>query len=407
MKNIRYYLALLFTPALWCCGQDVVYELPDSDKYDNVYLMQAVDYPCPTKIFMLEEQVQTAYYSAFYSGLKAPKDIRITFEVAPDLVAAYNEANQTKFKVMPEGSYTLETTHAAIPAGESRTNRMKINLYTFGYIEAFEEYLLPLVMKTDDAKVNEKLNVVYYQISASYEPGNVPRYEVGSNVAEAIELFSYNDNCLLTRSADGKLRRYGYDADQRTFAAPTIIKTDWTKEAAPLLSAGRANTIQLVNRYYTWIVLPGNDEGTWFEDIYTANPIIITGGCGVFDYVVPNAHTTGFIARMGGNGSMQMYGMTSDWKGLSGNNPNTPLNFSNYKNIFAYGSDLLAIDPAGEMWLHRYSAADGRFGNPIKTGSGWEDFTHVTSFGTDLVARDAEGKLWLYEFDLRGFWALK
>ena len=99
--------------------------------------------------------------------------------------------------------------------------------------------------------------------------------------------------------------------------------------------------------------------------------------------------------------------MTSDWQGLGGSGVTTEFNFGIYDKIFVYGRDLMGIDAAGDLWLHKFSGADNTFGSPVKKGSGWNDFTHVTPFGTDLVARDRNGKLWLYEFDLRGFWALK
>ena len=407
MKSTQYSIISLLLLLICSCGQDVVYELPDGDKFNNIYLLQAVDQPCPAQIFMLEDEVQTVNYSAFYSGLEAPKDIHITFEIDTNLVKTYNENNQTAYKVMPEGSYELEATEAVIPAGESRTKLMKLSLRSFGYVDAFEEYLLPLVLKTDDVKMNEELNVTYYLVSASYKPGDVPRTEVNANIIEPIEMFAYNDVCLLTRTADGTIRRYGYEPTTETFSAPTVVQENWTTDMAPYISAGGNNTLQVVNQFWTWIVIPANEDGTQISSLseYTS---IITGGCGIFDRTIWNAHPSGFLARWGnGTGNIQYYPMSADWQTLGGAGVTTGLNFSVYDKIFVYGSDLIGIDAAGDMWLHEFSSADNTFGSPVKKGSGWEDFTHVTSFGTNLVARDRDGKLWMYAFDLRGFWALK
>ena len=406
MKSIYYCILSLFPALVVSCGHDVVYDLPDGDKFNHVYLLQAVDNPRPVQIFMIEGETQTTNYTAFYSGLKAPKNIRVGFEINTDLVQAYNEANQTNYEVMPEGSYELEASEAVIPAGQSRTEPLKLRLRSFGYIEAFKEYLLPLVLKTDDMKMNESLNVIYYLVSASYKPGEVPRVEVCGNVTEPIEMFAYNDVCLLTRTADGKLRRYGYDSAAGTFSAPTVVREDWTKELAPYISAGGGNTLQVVNQYWTWIVIPANEDGTQIKGLGEYSSVI-TGGCGIFDRTVWNAHPTGFLARWGGTGNLQYYPMTSDLQGLGGSGVTTEFNFGIYDKIFVYGRDLMGIDAAGDLWLHKFSGADNTFGSPVKKGSGWNDFTHVTPFGTDLVARDRNGKLWLYEFDLRGFWALK
>lgn len=388
------------------CGKDVVYDLPDGDKFNHVYLLQAVDNPRPVQIFMVEGETQTTSYTAFYSGLDAPKDIHIAFEIDTDLVQAYNEANQTNYKVMPEGSYELEAADAVIPAGQSRTEPLKLRLRSFGYIEAFQEYLLPLVLKTGDMKVNENLNVIYYLVSASYKPGEVPRSEVNANVTEPVEMFSYNDVCLLTRTTDGRIRRYGFDSGSGTFSSPTVVQENWTEQLAPYISAGGGNTLQVVNQFWTWIVIPASEDGTQIKglDEYSS---VITGGCGIFDRTIWNSHPTGFLARWGSSGNIQYYPMTSDWQGLGGGGVTTTFNFGIYDKIFVYGQDLIGIDAAGDLWLHKFSGADNTFGSPVKKGSGWDDFTHVTSFGTDVVARDRDGKLWLYEFDLRGFWALK
>jgi hypothetical protein len=404
MKNIRYFILLIPAMATWSCGKDVVYDLPDSERYDNLYLLQAVDLPRQTDIFMLEDSVQTTQYSAFWSGVEAPKDINVTFEVDMDLVAAYNEENITSYAVMPEGSYELEATSAVIPAGRSRTPLMDIRLKALGHLELYKEYLLPLVMKTDDVKVNESLSVIYYKVAASYAPGNVPRAEVGRNVVNAMEFFAYNDKCLFTRSEDGKLRRYGWDPIEETFGGETVIKSDWTTANVRLISAGGGNTFQVVNQYDTWIVLPATEDGTAVNDP-SAYSAIITGGCNIFDRSVWNAHPTGFVARWGGSGNMQYYPMSSDWQALGGGGVTTVFNFGIYRILFVNDDDLIGIDINGDMWIHEFSS--NTFSSPKKTGSGWEDYTHVTSFGKDLIARDADGKLWLYDFDIRGFLALK
>lgn len=404
-------MAWLLSPFMVSCGPDVVYDLPDGDKFDNLYLVQAVNPPRTTKIFMLEDQVQTANYSAFYSGLKAPKDIHITFEVDPELVDAYNQANQTNFKMMPEGSFEIEATEAVIPAGQSRTNLMKVSLNTFGYMEAFEEYLLPLAMKTDDVKMNESLSVIYYQVSASYEPGNVPCREVGSGIADAVEIFSYNDKCLLARSADGKLRRYGYNASENTFSAGTVMKTDWTNGphgALFCISAGRENTLQVVyGSLFQWWALSLNEDGTVIPDLNaTTDRTLVTGGCGIFDQSIWSVHPTGYVVRTGYN-SILYYPMASNWKAPSGAGVWTEFNFKTYSKMMIYGYDFIGIDDSGNMWHHKFSTATSTFANPTKLGSGWEDYTHVIPFGNSLLARDADGVLWEYEFDIRGFWALK
>src|SRR5690606_40274071 len=118
---------LLLTLMVACDNKDVIYEIPGAEKYTHVYLLQAVNVPNVAPLFMTEE-VQTVNYSAFYSGMEAPKDIKVKFSVDPTLVDEYNEINQTSYEVMPEGSYTLEAAESVIPAGESRTPLLKLNI---------------------------------------------------------------------------------------------------------------------------------------------------------------------------------------------------------------------------------------------------------------------------------------
>ena len=54
MKSIYYCILSLFPALVVSCGHDVVYDLPDGDKFNHVYLLQAVDNPRPVQIFMIE-----------------------------------------------------------------------------------------------------------------------------------------------------------------------------------------------------------------------------------------------------------------------------------------------------------------------------------------------------------------
>jgi len=407
-KLVNRLIVLLATPLLWSCGSnDEVLYLPEGDDYNWVYLIQSVDYPRTTQIFMLENEVQTTGYSAFYSGLSASSDINIMFEIDNDIVAAFNEANQTAFKIMPEGSYELETTQAVIPAGRSRTDLMKLKLYSFGYIEAFEEYLLPLVMKTNDAAVNKELSVIYYYISASYEPGKVPRREVNPNMVES-KFFSYKDKCLLAINSAGDVLRYAYDASNETFDSPTTVQTGWDGIVA--MSLGGANTIQALGFMAfggSIITYNSNDDGTVLPD-YGNYTSVVFGGLGMAYMPVGNGRHEGLLMVQQSNGALNYYGLNDSWTAYAGPQVITWFDFRIYKNIFFYGQDLVGITETGDMWIHKYSASDRTFStSPTKIGSGWDDYTHVTAFGTTMLARDTDGKLWLYQFDLRGFWALK
>ena len=395
-----------------CDNKDVVYEIPGADKYTHVYLLQAVNVPNSASLFMIEG-TQTLDYSAFYSGLTAPKDIHVRFSVDPTLVDEYNEINQTSYEAMPEGSYELETSESVIPAGESRTPLLKISIHTFGHIEAFKSYLLPLVVETSDATLNQELSVAYYQIVGSYAPGQIPRRLLNDNVPNAIEMFSYRDKSLVTRSEDGVVRSYPYDADSQTFGAPKTVANDWIYGFVPHLAAVGGDSPKFLmtdGAWLIWVVTWDEDGSTPLPEPsnFTAlNRWLFTGGANIFDRLIYTSRTDGLFGRWGSDGSISYYQFNSDWTAYTGVAFRNFVNWSNQRIIFVYKGDFITIDEVGDMWLYKYSAGDYRINSPTKVGSGWDMYTHVTPFGDHIVARDADGNLWEYEFDLRGFWALK
>ncbi len=402
MKNIRYYIPLLFAPLFSSCGDMPVY-LPEGDEYVHVYLLQAAKTPHSISIYMVDE-VQTANYGGYYSGLNAPKDIHVTFEIDMSLVDTYNADNNTSFLPMPEGSYEIGATEGIIPAGKGQTKLFQLSLYSFGFIEAFEQYLLPLVMKTDsDVKLSEDLSVAYFQITASYEPGNVPYYEAYSGIEGNFPFFSFNDKCLLNIDSSGNLLRYTYDSATQKFNAPTTVRTGW--RTVDVMVAGGRNTAQVRDNgnIQTYQL---NEDATVIP-AYGAVSGTIFGGLGDYYRPIGNGKNTGLLMIAGGS-VLNYYGLNEAWTAYAGPQVGSSYNLGVYDIIFLYGTDLIGIDSNGDMWRHTYSTSSHMISaSPTKIGSGWDDFTHVTAYGTDLLARSEDGTVRLYEFDMRGFWALK
>ena len=409
-KHIYLYCMIAVMMLTASCGKDVVYTLPDGDKYSNLYMPQATNCPATSRLFMIEDE-QTLHYSAFYSGYNAPKDINVRFEICPELVAQYNAENDTDYKPMPAGSWHMENTTGFIPKGEYTTELMDLTISTFGYIEPFTEYMLPLVMSSDDIKINEKLSTLYYVISAAYEPGNVPSVLVSEDkdkaIADALEIFSFNDKCLIARSADGKVLRYGYDASNDVFCAPETLYSDWNTGLVKMISKGPGTSVQVCNMYDTWITYEWGEDATLPLPEYSGYTSVITGGTFIFRSVIPNC-PDGLLAVVAADNSLRWYKMSNDGHSYVNTSKDTrDYNFAQYVHLFYYGKDLIGIDEDGDMWHHPINADNTFATNPIQVGSGWGDFTHIIPFGTDLLARTSDGRLYKYAFDLRGFWALK
>ncbi|MBO5419054.1 MAG: DUF1735 domain-containing protein [Bacteroidales bacterium] len=409
-KHFYKYCMIAVVMLMASCGKDVVYSLPDGDKYSNLYMPQATNHPLTSRLFMVAEE-QMIHYSAFYSGYDAPNDINIKFEIRPELVAKYNEENGTDYKSMPAGSWHMESTSGFIPKGECTTELMDITINTFGHIEPFTEYMLPLVMTSDDIKINEDLATLYYVISAAYEPGNVPSVLVCEDkdkaIADALEIFSFNDKCLIARGADGKVLRYGYDSTNDLFGTPETLFSDWNTGLVKMISKGPGTSVQVCNMYDTWISYEWGENATPPLPAYSGYTSVITGGTFIFRSVIPNC-PDGLLAVVAADNSLRWYKMSNDGHSLANTSKDTNgFNFANYVQLFYYGKDLIGIDKDGDMWHHPVNSDNSFTTNPIQVGSGWEDFTHVIPFGTDLLARTKDGRLYKYAFDLRGFWALK
>lgn len=116
---------------------------------------------------------------------KAASDVHVTVKPAPELLDAYNKANEKNFVAPPESAYTLEGTDMVIKAGSNMSSQLKLTCNS----EALEEgvgYMLPLTItevKGDGLGVIEDSRTAYVQftkvvtISAGYLD-NGSSYEV-------------------------------------------------------------------------------------------------------------------------------------------------------------------------------------------------------------------------------------
>lgn len=143
----------------------------DFSKYDKIYMPQAQDNPAVRPVLIVDS-TQTIGYNAAYAGANTPdKNINISFNVNPALVDSFNNNNFTSYPILPEASYQLGKTKAMIPAGQRRTETLKLSLQTEGYIKAGgQEYLLPISINVNNADVplNKDLKTTYFLIQGSY-----------------------------------------------------------------------------------------------------------------------------------------------------------------------------------------------------------------------------------------------
>lgn len=93
--------------------------MDNPENYTRIYTVNAADDTSKnTLVFPLERDTSFMVY-ANLSGIRNPGcDVTVKFRVAPELVAAYNEKNQSSYPMMLDGSYTVENFETVIPNGK-------------------------------------------------------------------------------------------------------------------------------------------------------------------------------------------------------------------------------------------------------------------------------------------------
>ena len=411
MKKILFLFA--FAALAFCsCGEDVVYELPDGDKFDNLYVVQAADNPFTIKMKSSFEGTVTKSFSAFWSGMSAPKDIHLDFEVDPSLVESYSEATGIQYSLLPEDAYEIPVASAVIKAGEARTGLYDINFHVSPSMEIAQEYLLPVrvSVRERDIKVREELQVLYYSVGLAKDFSPVP---VTGTIADCNELFSFNDQCILARNAaTGELLRYPYDPETGTVGEATVLKNPsidpyWVGSYALYIFPGPGNTIHMVNAYGYWIAMKCSEDGTHVDNVEQLT--IIMSGCNVLLGCIPNHISIGEILIYIVDGGIWNIALTPDGLGFTGTwAQSSNFNFWAYKLRFCYKDDVYGVDANGILWRHAFDPETRLFSiTPVQAGEGWAGFTHIVPFGDDLLCRKSDGSVLRFLFDPEYYWDIK
>lgn len=415
MKRSFIYIISLLVLALTClaCAEDVYYELPDGDKFDNLYIVQAVDNPVSFRMKTSFEGTITKSFSAYYSSMSAPKDIHMTFAVDPSLVETYNQETNSNYVLLPESAYSLKANSAVIKSGDCRTGLMDVDFQLSPDLELKVEYLLPIRMATKDVRVQDGLDVVYFTVGLTKDMTPVA---LEGKIADSDEIFSFNDNCILAHNnAAGTILRYPYDPASRVVGEPTEVMNPsidpyWGASYARFILPGRGNTLHLTNIYGAWIALPCSEDGTTIGRVGAGEYTIITFGMGIILGCIPNMHSVGEMFIDMSTGGIRNYPLTDNGLGLTGQlGFATDFNYWPYVLRFCYKDDIYGVDSNGILWRHAYNASDFTFSStPVRVGEGWAGkYTHIIPFGDDLIARKSDGSLLRFAFDPEDYWDVK
>jgi len=401
--KLKIILALLVITSIISCSKSPIL-IKDAESYSSVYIPQAAQYPYKANVFVLDS-TQRYNINAFFGGSVAPaKDIHVTFKIDPNLVDTFNARNGTSYSLLPSNAYNLVKQSATIPAGSFSSETINVDIITTTNFPPFTPFILPITIESSDAKVQKLVSTVYFQITAAYSPGNIPRTQIAQLPKDYESIFSYN-NAIFEHAKTGEIYRFPYNAATNAFGSATAID-----------NSGWGTSLQWLcplNNYVFGMGVNGSPVGTAYGYLYVYK--ILDGGITLrmdgftgnppfsasYDMMIPFKNS--LLFRSSGGNSMRMYNtngsftlgrdtlLTGSWK---------------FNSIFAYGDNLFTVDDKGDLVQYPLTET-GKVGLPTKIGSGWDLYKKVFAFNNDLIGIDQDNKLWRYNFDIRGFWALK
>ncbi|NRF37154.1 BT_3987 domain-containing protein [Pedobacter foliorum] len=384
------------------CNKDVLVDLdiPEAGNYAQLYMSQAANNPISMGISITDQVYEVPYAAHLGGPLTAQTDISVNFKVSPEMVAAYNQKNNTTYILMPEGSYTLERSSAVISKGSQGTGILKLAIKTKGFLEAFESYLLPISISTStDVNLNKELSTTYFVFTGSYAPGEVPREKVLSMGADAGSfLVDFNGDFLRKDPATGDLLFYKANVASGQFATPPkTISTGWNVMDKVFSFGG--------NRLIARFASGGGNINQYFlsQDGVFGAQREVGQGWGVISTIVP---FKGLLLGIGANGDMTKYPLNGNGDFDYSNIRQIGSGWGGLAHIFPYQNSLITIENNGDMWQYPLTD-DGTFGTRKKIGTGWDMYIKVITAGTDLLALDTNGDLWRYKFNPEGLWPLK
>jgi hypothetical protein len=398
MKKIVQISAFIFCVLMSGCSKEVDIDLniKDAETYSMLYMPQANGNPV-IKSLSITPSVSQFNYSAYLGGsLDNNSLINVKFAVSQAMVDEFNLKNGTSYKLMPEGSYTLENPEAKINAGSKNTGVLNLSIKTQGFILPFQSYLLPVGITEAGAKINPALQTIYFLITGSYAPGEVPRekaYSFGANAG--LTYFDFNGD-MIGKRPDGTLQLYTAGANG-TFNAPRQIGVGWGIFNIVFYYGGN----RIIGR-----AASGGGDITQYTIDKNGNfgaSKAVGQGWGIFTRIIPYKD---LLLGIDVAGNMAMYPLDAAGNFDFGRIKNIGSGWGGFTQVIPYENSLLAIDAGGDMYQFPLTD-DGIFGAKVKVGSGWDMYNMVFSAGKDLLALDTSGDLWRYKFNPVGFWPLK
>lgn len=169
ISNIKFLGLIIGISVVWGCGKHTIDLLNgNQDVYSSIYMPQAVAVPAVYQFNFSPNRDSIIYGANFGGPAILTNDIHVDFVADTALVATYNAANFTNYRVMPAGSYSFSQNSAVLAKDKRSTAPLKLSIYT-SKLDGVGGYLLPVTIKsTDNIKVSDALKTTYFLINGSY-----------------------------------------------------------------------------------------------------------------------------------------------------------------------------------------------------------------------------------------------
>jgi hypothetical protein len=141
--------------------------LPSIEREQFLYLSLtgAREMPAVKNLNLENPDDTTFYFALTYSGTTNYEqgDISATFDKDVSLVAAFNEANNSDYRLLPEDVYSFDKTSLLIPNGRNISESVKLTLWMKS-LDLSYNYLLPVTVTSvsgGGVPLNEELMTLY------------------------------------------------------------------------------------------------------------------------------------------------------------------------------------------------------------------------------------------------------
>lgn len=181
-KNIISPLVLSLAAVLFAACEKIAIPRDElTDSYDNVYLAAAARNPNEVTLKMADSTYEITYGASFGGYGYPAEDINVEFMEDAAKAAAFNQANNTSYPLLPASCYAFGELNAVIPKGSVSTRPLAVKVNPDKGMELFKEYLLAISIKNaGDAKMETSLQTAYYIVKASLDFTDFPDYDRSS-----------------------------------------------------------------------------------------------------------------------------------------------------------------------------------------------------------------------------------